>query len=575
MLLIRTALVAALAAGTAGAQLVQQILTSPGAQTGPPQTQEQPLKDEAYCTVEGVVIDARTQAPLRKASVVLVGGGEASRGGAGALSDASGRFVFERVPPGRYQLTVRRNGYASAPGMGGGGGNPATLTLAAGQHLKGIVLRLQPAAVITGRVIDEDGEPLAYARISAMQYRYVRGKRQLVPSGGGATTDDRGEYRMFGLTPGRYYISAAYEDRQMGLRPLARARSADRFTYPAMYFPGVLDPEQAVAVQMKAGEERSGIDFRLSPAQAVSVSGRVIAGGTGRPGRDVAVMIIPRTNLGFFGSVSRRFQQVDPATGRFTIPSMRPGSYVVTAFYRGQDNALYARQEIEVGSADIEGIELVLAPGITLQGRVEIERGGADLIKLDGTRVFLQPEEDMPLGGSGSDRVADDGAFQLRNLSPGRFTVRLLRQPDGGYLKAARLGDQDVLSGGLMLHPGSAGGTLHLVVSPFGGQVDGVVLDQDKKPFAGAAAVLVPEESKRNREDLFFQQSSDQDGRFSFRGVPPGDYKVFAWDKIEFGVYRDPAFLERYEDEGVKVSVKERSQEVAELKLLLVEEAGQ
>lgn len=574
-MLIRTALVAALAAGTAGAQLVQQILTSPGAQTGPPQTQEQPLKDEEYCTVEGVVIDARTQAPLRKASVVLVGGGEASRGGAGALSEASGRFVVEKVPPGRYQLMVRRNGYASAPGMGGGGGNPATLTLAPGQHLKGIVLRLQPAAVITGRVIDEDGEPLAYARISAMQYRYVRGKRQLVPSGGGATTDDRGEYRMFGLTPGRYYISAAYEDRHMGLRPLARARSADRTTYPAMYFPGVLDPEQAVAVQMKAGEERSGIDFRLSPAQAVSVSGRVIAGGTGRPGRDVAVMIVPRTNLGFFGSVSRRFQQVDPATGRFTIPSMRPGSYVVTAFYRDQDNALYARQEIEVGSADIEGIELVLAPGITLQGRVEIERGGADLIKLDGTRVLLQPEEDMPLGGSGSDRVGDDGAFQLRNLSPGRFTVRLVRQPDGGYLKAARLGDQDVLSGGLMLHPGSAGGTLHLVVSPFGGQVDGVVLDRDKRPFAGAAVVLVPEESKRNREDLFFQQSSDQDGRFSFRGVPPGDYKLFAWDKIDYGVYRDPAFLERYEDEGAKVSVKERSQEVAELKLLLVEEAEQ
>jgi len=131
-----------------------------------------------------------------------------------------------------------------------------------------------------------------------------------------------------------------------------------------------------------------------------------------------------------------------------------------------------------------------------------------------------------------------------------------------------------VLSAGLTIQPGS-GGVLELLVSPAGAQVDGIVLDAEKKPHPGAAVVLIPDEKRRHREDLFFQQSSDQNGRYSFRGVPPGEYKVFAWDKIESGVYRDPAFLERFEDEGIKVSVKARSTAAAEVKLLRAEEADQ
>jgi len=532
--------------------------------------QAPPLKGEDYCTVEGLVVDARTQAPIRKAAVVLVGGGEANRGGAGGISDASGRFIIGRVPPGRYRISLRRNGYASNFGQAGAAGNPASLTLSPGEHLKGLVLRMTPAAVISGRVVDEDGEPVAWARVTAMQYRYVRGKRQLVPAGG-ATTDDRGEYRIFGLAPGRYWVSAASTDLEMGLRPLVRARALERIAYPDIYYPGALEPEQAAPVAVRAGEERVGIDFRLWPAQAVTLSGRVVLPGAERTLRGVMMMIAPRTRSGFLGPAPRRFAQVDPSTGRFTLTNVRPGSHVLTAVYRDGENTLYARQEIEVGASDIEGIELVLAPGITLRGRVEIEKGGADLVKLDEMRVLLQPEDQEPqFFGMSDGRVKADGSFELRNLPPGRYTIRIARLPEGSYLESARLGDQEALASGLLLQAG--GGFLTLVVSPFGGQVDGAVLDAERRPAAGATVVLVPEERKRHREDLFFEQTADQNGRFSFRGVPPGDYRVFAWDKVEPGIWRDPAFLERYEDDGVKVSVKERSQELAEPKLVRAEE---
>lgn len=566
MLRDRLVAVALLAAMAAGAQ-VTTILSGPGA---PASTEEPALKDEDYCTVEGAVVDARTQAPLRKASITLWGGREGARGGVAGTTDAAGKFVIDKVPPGRYQVTVQRNGYAPSTT---GSGNPSSLTLSAGERLKGIVFRLQPAAAISGRVVDEDGEPLVYAQVMVMRYRYVRGKRQLVNAGGGGPTNDRGEYRIFGLPPGRYFVSASYQGRMMGMPVLSRGRPPAGVSYPTMYYPGALDPEQAVAIQLQAGEERSGVDFRLSPVQAVSVSGRVVAAATGRPLADVGVTLVPRTE-GFSPLVARSFQRADPATGRFTIANVRPGSYALGAFYRDGETELYARQEIEVGSTDLEGVELALSPGTRIQGRVAVEPGGASL-KLDEARVSLEPQqENLGFGGFGTGRIKEDGTFELPNLAPGRYSVRIYRLPEGSYLKAARWGDQDVLSAGLTIQPGS-GGVLELLVSPAGAQVDGIVLDAEKKPHPGAAVVLVPDEKRRHREDLFFQQSSDQNGRYSFRGVPPGEYKVFAWDKIESGIYRDPAFLERFEDEGVKVSVKARSTAAAEVKLLRAEEADQ
>lgn len=569
MLADRILLIVPLVALAAAGQVTSTIVSGvgPGSPSNP---QEPALKDEDYCTVEGVVVDARTQAPLRKAFIVLWGGRDGGRGGVAGTTDAAGRFVIDKVPPGRYQVSVQRNGYAMSVS---GSGNPSSLTLSRGERVKGIVFKLQPAAAITGRVVDEDGEPLAYAQVTVMRYRYVRGKRQLAPSGGGGMTNDRGEYRIFGLPPGRYYVSASYQGRMLGLPPLARGRPQSGVSYPTMYYPGALDPEQAVAIRLGAGEERSGIDFRLSPVQAVNLSGRVVAAATGKPLADVAVTLVPRTE-GPSPLVSRQFQRADTATGKFTIPNVRPGSYVLAAWHRDGDSQLYARQEIEVAASDIENVELVLMPAATIAGRVTVEPGGGAL-KFDEARVYLEPQqEDLRFGGFGDGRIKEDGTFEIRNLAPGRYSVRLYRLPEGCYLKAARMGDQEVLSSGLTIQPGSSG-VLDLLVSPAGGQVDGVVLDSEKKPHPGAAVVLIPDEKRRHRDDLYFQQSSDQNGRFSFRGVPPGEYKVFAWDKIEFDVYRDPAFLERFEDEGAKVVVKERSAVAAETKLLHAEEAEQ
>jgi protocatechuate 3,4-dioxygenase beta subunit len=123
-------------------------------------------------------------------------------------TDVGGSFAMKDIDPGKYRLSVNRIGFVAGEyGARGPLQSGTTLSLARGQHLQGADFRLTPHAVITGRVVDEDGEPVANAQVQAMRYRYTQGRKQLQPFGG-SSTNDLGEYRMFGLAPGRYYLSA-------------------------------------------------------------------------------------------------------------------------------------------------------------------------------------------------------------------------------------------------------------------------------------------------------------------------------------------------------------------------------
>ncbi len=111
-------------------------------------------------------------------------------------------------------------------------------------------------------------------------------------------------------------------------------------------------------------------------------------------------------------------------------------------------------------------------------------------------------------------------------------------------------------------------GPLDLVMSMGAGVVDGTVLDNDGKPFAGARVALVPEGNRRKMANLYRSATTDNYGRFNFRSVPPGDYKLFAWDSIEAGAYQDAEFLRPFEDYGQVIRVNEGSQTRAELKVI-------
>jgi hypothetical protein len=264
---------------------------------------------------------------------------------------------------------------------------------------------------------------------------------------------------------------------------------------------------------------------------------------------------------------NRNFSAVE-ADGSFEIRGVTPGSYELTANWSEGEQRYSASQALEVANSHIEGIQLVIAPGVEISGRLHVE-GQADLGSAE-FRVSLQSAENRTMFG-GMSLVKNDGTFSIRNVNPGRYRVSFFG--GGGaeelYLKSAHMGDADVLDSDLDIRPGQAATQLELVASSKSARVEGSVTDDQSKPLSGVQVVLVPDSSRRSITRLFKTIATDQQGRFILRGIAPGEYKLFAFDDLGFGAQYDPDFLKQHEEKGKALSLRESSQESVTLKLKL------
>lgn len=523
------------------------------------QTEAQPA------TIEGRVLKAGTDEPLKKASLRLesVGGERRTQN---TTTDASGRFILKNIDPGRYMLWADRNGFARhSYGQRGSEPSGTTLTLAPGQTLSDITFRLVPAAVIAGRVFDEDGEPIAGVAVQVMKYRFREGKRELLPAAMMDRTNDLGEYRVYGLAPGQYFVSAtlAAGSGRTAAAFVQEAGGKSEDSYPPTYYPGTNDPARATPLELRTGEIATGIDIGLMPARSVRVRGRVFNAITGQPGRGMQVHVRARgsTLFGFQG----RSTFVDDAQGAFEIVGVVPGSYTLEAGWWSEGKEYSVRVPLEVGTSDIDGVNMVLTAGAQIFGRIRVE--GDTQVALSNLQVNLPPADLSSGFGFLEAAVKADGSFLLPNVSDGEYRVDVWDLPEDCYLKSARLGGESVLETSLKVSSGQAAGSLEIVLSTAGGRVEGAVT-KEGLPFGGANVVLVPEGSKRGQPRLFKLATSDQYGGFVLRGIAPGDYKLFAWEQIEMGAYQDPEFLKRYEEQGEALRVEENSRLGAQLKLI-------
>ncbi|MGH7754130.1 MAG: hypothetical protein ACREN5_15095, partial [Gemmatimonadales bacterium] len=353
------------------------------------------------------------------------------------------------------------------------------------------------------------------------------------------------------------------------------------------YYSGTNDPGQATPIELRAGNEMTRIDFLLLQTRSVRIRGRVYNAVTGKPGRDVQVTVVDpnaRAQIWF----GRPRASAEGPEGKFELTGVVPGSYVLMAmWFDDESNQPYsARLPVNVGDAGLEGAELVIERGLDVWGTVAMEGEGAGAEALAGAgdggekkeeldlselRVALQPrDEGLPFLGSSSGTVKEDGSFTVQNAQRAAHRVSVWARgplPGNYYLKSARLDGNEVLEEGLDLSAGPPRGQLELVISAKGGQVEGAVL-KDGKPFTGATVTLVPEERRRGRRELFKTATTDQYGRFTLRGIAPGEYKLYAWEEIELGAHQDSEFLKPYEKLGHEVKVEEGSRLSAELKLI-------
>ena len=526
----------------------------------PPRRQEAAPKPES-CTIEGQVVSATTREPLRKASVMLSQIGAVQGRSYTTTTTDGGRFGLQEIEPGKYRLQATKTGYAQFQFSASGPSRQVTtLSLDPGQHLRDIVLRLVPQAVITGRVLDDDGEPMPHVSIQVLEYRYLAGKRQLLPSTGGTGTNDLGEYRIFGLAPGRYYLRA----RPQTETDLPYQGGAWQ-TYAAAYYPGTSDPTGATVLQLSPGARLRGIDFTLIKTRSVRLRGRVVLAGTGRPIQGEEIRLVPREESRF---VSSDWWSFTDQQGMFQFRGVVPGTYFVHAQWSEDGKPYSAQQPIDVKENDISNMVVELTPGVELRGQLRIE--GRPIASLSDVHVNLQPDTGFPFMRGAGASVKRDGSLTISNVWSDHYRLNAFGIPENYYIKSALWGDKEVLESGLDLTHGVSG-ALDIVLSSNGGQVEGVVLNAADQPAPGAAVVLAPDAPRRAQTQLYKEVSTDQYGRFIIKGIAPGGYKLFAWEDVESGAYQDPEFLKTFEALGEPMTIHEGRPESAQLKLIPAE----
>jgi len=512
------------------------------------QKNSKPPKEES-CSVSGIVIKMVDSAPLRKAHVSLISVEDPTRTVA-AVTNADGRFALKSIEPGPYRLYVSRVGFVSegygqrkpdAPG--------AVLTLRAGQDLKDLQFRLIPAGVISGKIYDDDGEPLPNVMVNAFRQVYSEGKRARAQASS-VSTNDLGEYRLFDLAPGRYFVSCVYPRWNRGGGEVD-STDAEKEGYAKLYYPGTADVAKAGPVAIKAGEEASSIDILMRKVPVHQVRGNVYNQITHKPGVGVMLVLVPKSRSGEWDSTVQT--TVHKPDGSFVIQEVLPGSYTLSSFWF-EDGVNYVnRQAVDVGNADVEGIAITVMPGTNISGRVVWE-GQPALEKEELTVIPQAP--DVHFGVRGQGKVGRDNLFTLKGLGEGPYQAAVFGMTKDCYIKDIRYGESSALKDGFTVTRGDAG-SLEIVVSSRGARVQGTVMDSDGLPQAGVSIVLVPELSQRENYQKYKTESTDQYGNFVLRGIAPGDYKLFSWVEVEWGAWEDPEFLRQFEEKGERITLQD------------------
>jgi len=389
------------------------------------------------CQISGVVLKLADGTPLKGATVLLENGEDREHTIA-TKTPADGHFILKNVPAGRYKLVVSRNGYVRAEyGQRRPSGAGAALALSPGQIKADITFKLIPSAVISGRVFDGDGEPVPNASVTASRETYNDGRRTLAAFTQGMT-DDLGAFRLFGLPPGRYFVSATEQrwnqvtgDKEFS----ADAGQADgEQGYAKTYYPGTPDISRAAAINVKEGDEIPGTDIALKQVAVHRVRGRVLNQVTHKPAQGVEIFLVPRTKRQEWDLGGQA--QVKKADGSFEIVDVVPGPYNLIAYWfdptEGKNH--FATQKLDVGESDLEGVQLTVGTGATIQGRFVWD--GKPSLEGDELSITSMGLESTFLPG-GTARVESNQQFTFERLDGGRSAIaglwrfeRLLHKAD-------------------------------------------------------------------------------------------------------------------------------------------------
>ncbi len=532
-----------------------------------------PLRDDAprgTAIMRGQIVAADNGAPIRRAQVRVMSA--EARESRLAATDAQGRFEIKELPAGRYTMTASKGGFVSLQyGQRRPSESGTPIELGDGQSLDKLQIALPRGSVIGGRIMDEFGEPVANAAVVAMRYSYAAGGRRLTPAPGGNsrdTTDDQGHFRLFGLPPGEYFVSATL--RSGGTE--AADPTGETSGYAATYYPGTPNLGEASRVTLAVSQENTTVSFSLIATRLVRVTGTVLS-SDGTPASGATIMLLPGNSGGGRGIALQQGgngARTTP-TGAFQVANVAPGRYQMQARTggRGGEGEL-ARMDLVVGADDVTGLTMVTAPGATITGAVLSDTGEPLDFRASQLQIAARPVDIDVAGiaGGGAGRVGDDWSFELRNITD----ARLLRvnAPSGWILKSVGLNGQDITDTPIEFPPGQAVGGVQVVLTKKVTALSGAVTDARGNPLLDATVVVFPADEKLWMFQSRFIKAArpDQAGSYRLSGLPPSeDYLAVALQGLEDGQAGDPDFLASIKELATKFTLGDGETKAVDLKL--------
>jgi protocatechuate 3,4-dioxygenase beta subunit len=545
--------------------------------------------------VRGRVVATDTGTAVRRAQVRISG---PDIGTKTALTDAQGRYEFRDLPAGRFNVSVSKSGFVT---MNYGQNRPfepgRPIELVDTQKMDKADIALPRGSVLAGRVADEFGEAVAEAEVTAMRMQFSNGRRRLVPSGRNGTTNDLGQFRIYGLPPGEYYVSATLRNMQTmmldfaGGGPGGPTSSNQNSGYAATYYPSTPTPAEAQRVALAVGQELGSIDIQLQPVKLAKISGNAI-GSDGKPMSGAMVMLMPATRdaMQFMpGGTSRT-----DANGNFTLSSVTPGEYSLqvqsmggmisaaggnmTFTIRSSDGAgvqpsqerEFATTNVSVTGEDITGMIVVATRGAKASGTITYGTAakpeGTAAIRVTAPAVDADSNPMPMFGGS---NVKDTGAFEVEGLV-GQRVFRAANLPKGWVLKSVKVEGEDVTDKGVEFKPGADVTGIEIELTNRTTSITGAVNDNSGQPQKDYTVVVFAEDPAKWTMPLTRWTSSsrpDQDGRFKFSNLPPGAYLAIAVEYVAQGEWADPEWLARAARKATRFTLDEGAMKVLDLKL--------
>lgn len=488
-------------------------------------------------------------------AAVLNERGIAGRNGQSVVTDAEGRYTVTDLEPGLYMMFARHPEYVPVSyGASDALMRPEPFTLKPGEELAAAI-QMFPAGSVSGRVTDEEGNPIAGYRARVERVAYYDGIRRLGPVAA-TVTDDNGDYLVENVPPGRFYIRVSFLPTwNMSERQPVRALKpgeADVQLNETMWIRAP-DLSTASAFNVGVGENVEGIDIKMLEYTYYDVSGKVV--GLDYPLEEARIIRLPRepgSGLPWSFGVD-----VKP-DGTFEIPSMFPGPYTL-ALYTLRDG-VFGWTPIEVSNRLVDNViinaQIGEVPGsVVFEG--ERELSGDEGKRLTALSVSLFATE----GPSVIEKralVQADGSFTIKQVPPGHYRTQVLGMPEGSYLKEVRLAGVPVLSSGLDLTGGVRDGKMDIVISTDAASLSGVVRNAEDEPVPGAEVTLVPVVRKFQQSRLYPRAVADEHGAFQIQGITPGRYEVFAWETIEDTAHWDENFIRVFATRGEEVELEEK-----------------